>query len=159
MNESILKALMRLFAIIANADAEKVSDKARTVVKSYLDMMLNQEYSDIYLNLFDEYVKVHHHVRKDDSRKVRKQTSLNSVKVLKICSEINEQLQQKEKIVVLIRLLEFINQDVVITDKELDFVKTVSDIFNISEFEFSQLLNLTHCHTLIFSLLPQKFVL
>ncbi len=146
MNESILKALMRLFAIIANADAEKVSDEARTVVKSYLDMMLNQEYSDIYLKLFDEYVKVHHHVRKDDNRKVRKQTSLNSVKVLKICSEINEQLQQKEKIVVLIRLLEFINQDENITDKELDFVKTVSDIFNISDFEFSQLFNLATNH-------------
>ncbi len=142
MNESILKALMRLFAIIANADAEKVSDKARTVVKSYLDMMLNQEFSEIYINLFDEYVKQHHHVRKDDNRKVRKQTSLNSVKVLKICSEINEQLQQKEKIVVVIRLLEFINQDSVITDKELDFVKTVSDIFNIPEIEFSQLFNL-----------------
>ncbi len=142
MNESILKALMRLFAIIANADAEKVSDKARTVVKSYLDMMLNQEFSEIYINLFDEYVKQHHHVKKDDNRKVRKQTSLNSVKVLKICSEINEQLQQKEKIVVVIRLIEFINQDAVITEKELDFVKTVSDIFNIPELEFSQLFNL-----------------
>ncbi len=142
MNESILKALMKLFAIIANADAEKVSDKARTVVKSYLDMMLNQEYSEIYINLFDEFVKQHHHVRKNDNRKVRKQTSLNSVKVLKICSEINEQLQQKEKIVVVIRLIEFINQDSVITEKELDFVKTVSDIFNISEIEFSQLFNL-----------------
>ncbi|MCF6183588.1 MAG: ATP-binding cassette domain-containing protein [Bacteroidales bacterium] len=138
MNETILKALMRLFAIIANADAEKVSDKARTVVKSYLDMMLNQEFSDIYLKLFDEYVQLHHHVRKDDNRKVRKQTSLNSVKVLKICSEINEQLQQKEKIIVVIRLIEFINQDSLITEKELDFVKTVSDIFNISEIEFSQ---------------------
>ncbi len=142
MNESILKALMRLFAIIANADAEKVSDKARTVVKSYLDMMLNQEFSDSYLKLFDHYVEVHHHAKKNDNRKVRKQTSLNSVKVLKICSEINEQLQQKEKIVVVIRLIEFINQDSVITDKELDFVKTVSDIFNISEIEFSQLFKL-----------------
>ncbi len=142
MNESILKALMRLFAIIANADAEKVSDKARTVVKSYLDMVLNQEFSEIYISLFDKFVEQHHRVKKDDNRKVRKQTSLNSVKVLKICSEINEQLQQKEKIVVVIRLLEFINQDSQITEKELDFVKTVSDIFNISEFEFSQLFNL-----------------
>ncbi len=143
MNESILKALMKLFAIIANANAEKVSDKARTVVKSYLDMMLNQEYSEIYITLFDKYVEQHQQFKKDDNRKIRKKTSLNSVKVLKICSEINEQLRQKEKIVVVIRLLEFINQDGKITEKELDFVKTVSDIFNISELEFSQLLNLT----------------
>ncbi|MCD4793178.1 MAG: ATP-binding cassette domain-containing protein [Bacteroidales bacterium] len=142
MNESILKALMRLFAIIANADSSDVSDEAGKVVKSYLDAMLNKEHTDIYLNLFNEYVKIHHHVKKDDSRKVQKQTSLNSVKVLKICSEINEQLHQKEKVVVLIRLLEFIIENGVITEKELDFVKTISDIFNIPEEEFKQLFEL-----------------
>ncbi|MCF6366048.1 MAG: ATP-binding cassette domain-containing protein [Bacteroidales bacterium] len=142
MNESILKALMKLFAIIANADSNVVSDEARRVVRTYLDVMLNKHHVDIYLNLFDKFVKQHHHAKKDDNRKVRKQTSLNSVKVLKICSEINEQLHQKEKIVVLIRLLEFVNENNIITEKELDFVKTVSDIFNIPENEFSNLFNL-----------------
>jgi len=142
MNESILKALMKLFAIIANADSSVVSDEARKVVRTYLDVMLNKHHVEKYLNLFDEFVKQHHHAKKDDNRKVRKQTSLNSVKVLKICSEINEQLHQKEKIVVLIRLLEFVNENKVITEKELDFVKTVSDIFNIPEDEFNNLFNL-----------------
>jgi len=139
MNESILKALMRMFAIIANADGSDVSDEAGKVVRSYLAALLNKEHTDIYLNLFNEYVKAHHHRKKDDSRKLQKQTSLNSVKVLKICSEINEQLHQKEKVVVLIRLLEFVAENGVITEKELDFVKTVSDIFNIPEEEFKHL--------------------
>ncbi len=136
MNESILKALMRLFAIIANADTNSVSEEARKVVRSYLSVVLNKEYIKIYINLFDEFVKIHHHANHDDTMKVKKQTSLNSVKVLKICSEINEQLNQNEKIVVLIRLLEFINENENVTAKELDFVKTVSDIFNIPENEF-----------------------
>jgi ABC-type multidrug transport system ATPase subunit len=139
MNESILNALMRMFAIIANADATAVSDEARRVVKSYLEVMLNKEHTETYLKLFDEYVTIHHHVKKDDTEKVKKQTSLNSVKVLKICSEINEELHQKEKIVVLIRLLEFINVNEDVTEKEMDFVKTVSDIFNIPNEEFIEL--------------------
>ncbi len=139
MNESILKALMKLFAIIANADISGVSDEARKIVKSYLDVMLDKEHTEMYLQLFDAYVKIHHHVRKDDTVKVKKQTSLNSVKVLKICSEINEELHQKEKIIVLIRLLEFINVNDDVTEKELDFVKTVSDIFNIPPQEFIEI--------------------
>jgi len=148
MNESILKALMRLFAIIANADGSDVSDNARTVVRSYLSVMLNKEHIEIYLKLFDEYVQVHHHAKKDDNRRVRKQTSLNSVKVLKICSEINEQLHQKEKVVVLARLLEFVNVNDDITEKEHDFVKTVSDIFNIPEQEFNQIYDINLSKTL-----------
>jgi ABC-type multidrug transport system ATPase subunit len=139
MNESILRALMRMFAIIANADASTVSDEARKVVKSYLDVMLDKEHTEMYLQLFDDYVKIHHHVKKSDTEKVQKQTSLNSVKVLKICSEINEELHQKEKIVVLVRLLEFVNVNGDVTEKEMDFVKTVSDIFNIPSQEFEEL--------------------
>jgi hypothetical protein len=52
MNESILNALMRMFAIIANADATAVSDEARRVVKSYLEVMLNKEHTETYLKLF-----------------------------------------------------------------------------------------------------------
>jgi len=142
MNESILKALMRLFAIIANADSNSVSESARKVVINYLSVMLNKKHIDIYINIFDEFVKIYHHAKKGDKQKVRKQTSLNSVKVLKICSEINEELHQKEKIVVLIRLLEFVNENEIITEKEYDFVKTVSDIFNISDVEFKNIYNI-----------------
>ena len=142
MNESILKALMRLFAIIANADSNAVSESARKVVINYLSVMLNKKHIDIYINIFDEFVKVYHHAKRGDKQKVRKQTSLNSVKVLKICSEINEELHQKEKIVVLIRLLEFVNENEIITEKEYDFVKTVSDIFNISDIEFKNIYNI-----------------
>ena len=81
-----------------------------------------------------------HQKKSDDGSNVeRKRTSLNSVKVLMICHEINEQLQQKDKIIVLIRLFEFIHEDNQINEKELEFVKTVADTFNISEDEYYDL--------------------
>jgi len=136
MNESILRALMRLFAIVANVNKEGVSTKARDVVKSYLGLQLSASLVQEYLQLFDDYLSVHHKKMKSEDQKERKRTSLNSVKVLMICHEINEQLQQKDKIIVLIRLLEFIHEDQEVSEKELDFVKTVADTFNISEEEY-----------------------
>ncbi len=100
-------------------------------------MMLSSEQVSEYLLLFDKYVEERSGgVKKDDSSKDRKRTSLNSVKVLRICEQINGELQQDQKLLVLLQLLEFISFGEEITEKELDFVKTVSDIFNIPEDEY-----------------------
>jgi ABC-type multidrug transport system ATPase subunit len=140
MNESILRALMRLFAIVANVNQDQVSQNARQIVESYLSLQLNSTLVQEYLELFDDYLRKHHKKSgKPGDKKEKKRTALNSVKVLMICHEINEQLEQEEKIIVLIRLLEFIHEDYVVTDKELDFVKTVADVFNISENEYFNL--------------------
>ena len=53
MNESILKALMRLFAIIANVNADGISDKSRSIVESYLKLQLSLDQVNEYLELFD----------------------------------------------------------------------------------------------------------
>ncbi len=135
MNESILKALMSLFAIIANVDENGLSPKARKVVASYLNLHLNQLLVEEYLMLFDKFLGKHHRKRK--SRK--KGLALNSVKVLAICSGINEELQQNEKIIVMLRLLEFIAEDEIITPQELEFISTVADVFNIPEAEYIDL--------------------
>lgn len=140
MSETILKALMRLFAIIAEAGSSDESeqeqegekkDVGRTVVESYLKQQLNQELVDEYLKLFDEYLALHH------SKKGKKRLSANSVKVLAICEQVNEELRQEQKMLVLLKLLEFINFNSNITEYELEFVKTVSEVFNISKDEYA----------------------
>jgi ABC transport system ATP-binding/permease protein len=136
MSERILKALMQLFAIIAKVDG--VTSASRGIVESFLKQQLNQELVDQYLALFDEFLEQHHQVskRKDGSAK---RTSVNSVKVLRICTQINEELEQKQKVVVLIRLLEFIHSSYEISEQELEFVQTVSETFNIEQAEFTRL--------------------
>jgi len=131
MNESILNALMHLFAIIANTDDDGASSPARTIVESYLQQQLSQELVDEYLQLYDNYFEFHHREIKGGDQG-KKRTSLNSVKVLKICQQINEVLHQKEKVIVFIRLLEFVNVDNELNEKELDFIQTVADTFNIA---------------------------
>lgn len=137
MNESILKALMKLFAIIANVNKDGVSTKSRSIVESYLKMQLSKDQVDNYLGLFDGFIATYHrNITKKDGTQVRKRTSSNSVKVLGICEQINMELHQDQKILVLLQLLEFISYGEEITEKDLDFVKTVSDIFNIPEEEY-----------------------
>lgn len=126
---------MQLFAIIAKVDG--VTSASRGIVESFLKQQLSLELVDQYLTLFDEFLEAHHQVakRKDGSAK---RTSLNSVKVLRICTQINEELTQKQKVVVLIRLVEFIHSSYEISEQELEFVQTVSETFNIEQSEFGR---------------------
>lgn len=136
MSERILRALMQMFAIIAKVDG--VNNTGRAIVQSFLKQQLSQEQVETYLRIFDEYLEAHHQVskKKDGSAK---RTSLNSVKVLKICTQINQELEQPQKVIVLIRLLEFIYSSNEISEQEYEFVITVADTFNIPTEEFTQL--------------------
>jgi ABC transport system ATP-binding/permease protein len=136
MSERILRALMQMFAIIAKVDG--VNNSGRAIVQSFLKQQLSQEQVDTYLKIFDEYLEAHHQVSKKKDG-TAKRTSLNSVKVLKICTQINQELEQPQKVIVLIRLLEFIYSSNEISEQEYEFVITVAETFNIPNEEFTSL--------------------
>ncbi len=125
MSEKILRALMQLFAILATAETAE-NEKGGEIVKSYLSELLNQELVQEYLAVYYNYVETLHKIsqKKDGSSK---RLSLNSVKVLRICSDINRELIQKQKIIVLIRLIEFVFSDSIINPQELEFITTVAE--------------------------------
>jgi len=135
MSERILRALMQLFAIVAKVDS--ISHDGRSVVKAFLKQQLSLDQVENYLTLFEEYLEKHQKSSKESDKK-RKRTSVNSVKVLVICTEINSELTQNQKIVVLLRLLEFIYADKEIGEQEIEFVETVASTFNIVDQEFKE---------------------
>ncbi len=144
MSESILKALMQLFAIIARpatsdeTEGNDYSDRRR-VVEEFLKNQLNQELVTEYLKVFDYFYNLYQEKQSEKS-KSKKRTSSSSVRVLKICSQINEELIQQQKIVVLIRLLEFVKpEDGEVTEQEMAFISTVSETFFVPEPEFALL--------------------
>lgn len=139
MSERILKALMQLFAIIAKVDdADENSDnytdvnstKGHAVIRTFLRSEINPEQIEEYLEIFDTNLK---NLRGSKSKKTgdNKRNAVNSVKVLRICSEINEELTQRQKFIVLVRTLELILEDNNASDSELEFVRTVAETFNI----------------------------
>ncbi len=126
MSEEILKALMQLFAIIAKQD-DGVDQYARDYVVRFLKEQLNSEAVKEFIRLFDEYIE-------KDKKKARKSklTSVkDSVRTLGIAKKINKTLNQKQKVVVLVRLFEFIGEKSRLTDQREAIINTVAEVFNI----------------------------
>jgi ABC-type multidrug transport system ATPase subunit len=138
MSEKILKALMQLFAIIARPESND-SDR-RGVVEAFLNHQLNLELVKQYLGFFDEY----YHEAQEKQRKSsqNRRTSAIAVRVLKICNDINDQLTQDQKIIVLVQLLEFCKSEgSEVSHLELEFIQSVSESFNVDVTEYGHLKN------------------
>jgi ABC-type multidrug transport system ATPase subunit len=131
MNEVVLNALLQLFAIIANVSRDGVSFKARKIVKAYLSQHLNEKLATKYMKIFDQYLEVHHPEVFDKHYKTPEQKPTPHSKVVQIGEEINRNLLGREKFIVFLRLVEFINEDDVMTKTELDFIKATAETFNI----------------------------
>lgn len=64
---------------------------------------------------------------------------LDSVLVLKLCRKISKTVNQRQKVVVLVRILELVNTEYKLTDQRLGIVKTVADIFRIQKEEYQDI--------------------
>ena len=142
MSESILRAMIQLFALISDIHADRaVSSRGRDVVRLFLSKQLNNEQVLKYMAMFDEYLKVYYpDIISKDSIRDRKRTSLTAMRILAICEKINEELQQKQKIYVLGQLMDFISFSAEITGKEMEFLETVATAFNIHPAEYQDIL-------------------
>jgi ABC-type multidrug transport system ATPase subunit/uncharacterized tellurite resistance protein B-like protein len=134
MSEPILKALMQLFAIIAYPTSS--AGERRNIVAYFLRRQINHQAVQQYLKIFDHYYSVNQEKLKEKSKR-QKRTSSSSVRVLRICTEINEELTQKQKNVVLVRLLEFIKSGGEITEQQMAFLRTVVEVFHIPDEEYT----------------------
>ncbi len=137
MSQRILRALMQLFALIA---APKTEKKGRmSIVESLLREQLNRELVDEYIEIFEQYV--HQYNQRKSKSNPNKLLSVSSVKLLTICSLLNEELIQQQKIIVIIKLLEYIRIDEVIPEQAYEFITTVADSFRIPKEEFEAIKN------------------
>ena len=135
---------MQLFAIIARVDENLdeegpvTSGEGRKIVEAFLSQELGTAAVQEYLSIFDEFLITFQGSSKKKDGK-RKKTSVHSVKVLRICTQINEELAQRQKIIVLVRILEFINANDRVDEQELEFAQTVADTFNVSMDEYNEI--------------------
>lgn len=137
MSEKILKALLQLFAIITRRDEDgEFDEQGRVILERFLHQQFTPDLVDYHLARFDTFVTEFHSSR--SGSRARKRTSLNSVKVLKICTQVNEELTQRQKFVVLVHLLEFIHAADTVGDQDMEFVTTVAETFNIGHEEFKR---------------------
>ena len=137
MSEKILETLMQLFAIIARPQSNAI--ERRGVVEVFLKRLLNQELVKKYLTTYDE--KFEEARKKLEKSSTERREGAIAIRIRKLCNEINEQgqLDQEQRIVVVIQVLEFCKsggQEV--SQLELGFISTLAEGLNITieEYEF-----------------------
>ncbi|WKN44311.1 ATP-binding cassette domain-containing protein [Tunicatimonas pelagia] len=139
MSEEILKALTQLFAIITKQDGG-VTEKERNFVISFFTQELDHDSIKEYVELYDKYAdwgKSDEVAEGEVVVKKRKLTSVrDSVKTLAICRKINKTLTQKQKVVVLAKVLELVASDGNFTEQRANIINTVSEVFNIEAEEY-----------------------
>lgn len=132
MSETIVNALVHLFAIFESVKENFEKDAGEIVVKPYLKKTLNQELTADYLNLFYDYLSFYREANRNPSGDHELGIDSTSIiQIAKICNQINKELRQSERIVVFIELLELIRADGKVSDKEGEFASLVAMNFNL----------------------------
>jgi len=121
MSETLLKAILRLFAQVAKEG--EVTRQERDQIRNFLEEHLSLAGVENYLGQFDNYTQTL------SDRAV----TVDSVRDL--CMEINPQLTQKQKVIIILELVNIIQADGSISEQEDQFVKVIGDAFKIGQGE------------------------
>lgn len=135
MSEEILKALTQLFAIITKQDGGVTKNEREFVIR-FFRQELDHDSVEEYIKLYDDYSDYNKVESAEEASKQKLTSVRDSVKTLGICRKINKTLAQKQKVIVLIKLLEMIDADKNFTPQRMEIINTVSNVFNISEEEY-----------------------
>jgi len=148
MSEEIIKALLKLFAVFARPDSD-TSDK-QDVIELFLTAQLNKELARNYLPSFNsEYQEVISDINRikekgksksGDVLKYKIEAKL-AARIHRICNSINQELTHKQKLFVVISILEFISSSTQdgISQTEKEFLEILVDDLNINQEEYIQL--------------------
>src|SRR5688572_15387332 len=121
MSEPILRAIIRLFAIVAKEDL--VNKQERDQIAAFLNDHVGQRMVGTHLAEFDSYCsEIANHNEEQESNDIDE-----------ICRSINIEVAQKQKMVIIIELLSIVMADATITPREARLSKKVAVNLNISE--------------------------
>lgn len=137
MNESILQALMRLFALVAYVNEKGQPSIERDVVYEYLQRQFSTELVNKYLRIFDKFLSEYHPDLSKASDDVREEINIiNSKVIVDVCNNLNQELEKEQKIFVMVYLLDFISSGPQLSSYQFRFLEEVAIQLNISEEEY-----------------------
>lgn len=125
MSEPVLKAIIKLFAFVAKEDS--ITEQERDFIYAFLEDHLSQSSMERHIRLFDEYAL-------EISNKLS--TEKEAETIAGICAEINDEVTQKQKMVVLLELMSIVLADGTISIREEKLSKIICEKFNITPTDF-----------------------
>jgi len=140
MSETLLEALMQLFALLTDIQKEKVTGRGYYLVKDFLSKHFNKEYVEQYLGRFEVYLNRYHSEVNSNNKELKvKQSNDNQTRIHNIATKINAELEQEPKIVLFAQLLDFLKKDEEIGKAEIRFVDLLADKFKIETNDYINL--------------------
>lgn len=137
MSESILNALIQLYALVANANG--TATQGRILVKAMLQQQLNSRFVGDYLDLFDSYLDFFNRDTPETIVDTEQGRELLSSYVEKVCTQLRKGLAKTERIVVFIKLLEYVNADKKVTNLEEHIIDNLAHCFSIGKGELNNI--------------------
>lgn len=120
MSEELLKAIIRLLVIVAKEEGE-VDESEKDSVRDFLYENVSRDDTKHYLKILDDYVKKID-TGKDDHSQIKE-----------ITTNINHELTQQQKLVVMVRLMELIIADEKITERESRLLYLIGTQFHFDD--------------------------
>ncbi len=137
MRESVLLALIHIFAIVSTINPAGISSRGKKILRSYLRRYLNRELEEEYYALFENNLEFYSNELKSvDKAELADEGSLISFQITNICRQIKKGLFLEERMIVFLQLIEFAFEDGMISDQEKTIIDIVSRTFNISKKEY-----------------------
>ena len=137
MRESVLLALIHIFAIVSTVNPGGITSRGKKILRSYLRRYLNRELEEEYFALFENNLEFYSYELKSvDKEELADDGSLISFQITNICRQIKKGLFLDERMIVFLQLLEFAFEDGQITEHERTIIEIVSRTFNISKKEY-----------------------
>jgi ABC-type multidrug transport system ATPase subunit len=137
MRESVLLALIHIFAIVSTINPAGISSRGKKILRSYLRRYLNRELEEEYYTLFENNLEFYFNELKSvDKAELSDEDSLISFQITNICRQIKKGLFLEERMIVFLQLIEFAFEDGMISEQEKTIIDIVSRTFNISRKEY-----------------------
>ncbi|HNX66343.1 MAG TPA: hypothetical protein PKH02_05635, partial [Bacteroidales bacterium] len=109
MRESVLHALIHIFAIISTVNPGGVTSRAKKILRSYLRRYLNQELEEEYFRLYENTLDFYRQELKGVAEgELSDENSLITFQITNICRQIKKGLFLQERMIVFLQLLEFV---------------------------------------------------
>ena len=137
MRESVLLALIHIFAIVSTVNPGGITSRGKKILRSYLRRYLNRELEEEYYALFENNLEFYFNELKSvDKAELADDESLISFQITNICRQIKKGLFLEERMIVFLQLIEFAFEDGMISEQEKTIIDIVSRTFNISKKEY-----------------------
>ena len=120
MSEPLLKAILRLFAIVAKED--EVTHHERDQIRFFLEDHLSRSAVDGYLSLFDDYAR-NLPAKTGDAEEL--------IRLHSLCAEVTPELTQRQKVVILLEIMGIIQADKNVTQREVELTRSIGENFKV----------------------------